>query len=297
MVGDSGAGGTRGAAPAPAAGDAAALKVLRADGTWASANDPDAIHDNVAGEIAAITEKLNPTAADYLLIEDTAAADVKKRVFVGNLPAISGTSYRQTAMAQIAVATSTTATSFPALTTIAALSNGVALPTGTINVASTTGFAAAGTLYVETTAGMQTVTYTGTTATTFTGCAGGTGTMATGGRVAAVTAQDWLTVAITTLVNAILLVRFSAHASNSNANRSIFFRLVIDGVVIAGSQVRMVAASNSGAAVIAIRISKPTAGTRKIVVQARVNANTGRIDPVGSPESEHGELVVEEVTV
>ncbi|TXH16816.1 MAG: hypothetical protein E6R03_04915 [Hyphomicrobiaceae bacterium] len=35
MVGDSGAGGTKGAVPAPAAGDAAAGKFLKADGTWA----------------------------------------------------------------------------------------------------------------------------------------------------------------------------------------------------------------------------------------------------------------------
>lgn len=34
MVGDSGAGGKAGNAPAPASGDAAALKFLRADGTW-----------------------------------------------------------------------------------------------------------------------------------------------------------------------------------------------------------------------------------------------------------------------
>lgn len=36
MVGDAGAGGTKGAAPAPAAGDAAAGKFLKADGTWAA---------------------------------------------------------------------------------------------------------------------------------------------------------------------------------------------------------------------------------------------------------------------
>lgn len=35
MVGDSGSGGTKGSVPAPAAGDAAALKFLKADGTWA----------------------------------------------------------------------------------------------------------------------------------------------------------------------------------------------------------------------------------------------------------------------
>jgi hypothetical protein len=37
MVGDSGAGGTKGAVPAPSAGDAAASKFLKADGTWATA--------------------------------------------------------------------------------------------------------------------------------------------------------------------------------------------------------------------------------------------------------------------
>jgi hypothetical protein len=36
MVGDSGSGGTKGLVPAPAAGDAAALKFLKADGTWAA---------------------------------------------------------------------------------------------------------------------------------------------------------------------------------------------------------------------------------------------------------------------
>lgn len=36
MVGDSGAGGTKGLVPAPSAGDAAAVKYLRADGTWAT---------------------------------------------------------------------------------------------------------------------------------------------------------------------------------------------------------------------------------------------------------------------
>ena len=73
-------------------------------------------------------------------------------------------------------------------TTIAAGSNGVALPTATINVASTAGFPTSGTIYVITTAGVQTVNYTGTNATQFTGCTGGTGTMNTGNAVSAVAA-------------------------------------------------------------------------------------------------------------
>jgi len=49
--------------------------------------DTTAIHDNVAGEIAAITEKVTPVSADLLIIEDSAAANVKKRVQISNLPA------------------------------------------------------------------------------------------------------------------------------------------------------------------------------------------------------------------
>jgi len=70
-----------------------------------------------------------------------------------------------------------------ASTTIAAGSNGAALPQATINVASTTGFSTSGTLHILSSGGYQTVTYTGITATTFTGCAGGTGTLATGNNV------------------------------------------------------------------------------------------------------------------
>ncbi len=68
-------------------------------------------------------------------------------------------------------------------TTIASGSNGQSLPQSTINVASTSGFASSGSLYVQTSAGYQLVTYTGITGTSFTGCAGGTGTMSTGGNV------------------------------------------------------------------------------------------------------------------
>jgi hypothetical protein len=48
--------------------------------------DAAAIHDNVAGEIAAITSKASPVAADLLLIEDSAALNAKRRATVGSLP-------------------------------------------------------------------------------------------------------------------------------------------------------------------------------------------------------------------
>ena len=47
------------------------------------ATDADAIHDNVASEISAIAAKATPIAADFLLIEDTAAANAKKSITMG----------------------------------------------------------------------------------------------------------------------------------------------------------------------------------------------------------------------
>jgi hypothetical protein len=65
------------------------------------------------------------------------------------------------------------------VTTVASGSNGAALPQATINVASTSGFASTGTIYVE----GSSVTYTGKTSTSFTGCSGGSGTIVTGDAV------------------------------------------------------------------------------------------------------------------
>lgn len=52
--------------------------------------DGTAIHDNVAGEIIAITEKVTPVSADVIIIEDSADSNNKKRVQIGNLPTGGG---------------------------------------------------------------------------------------------------------------------------------------------------------------------------------------------------------------
>ena len=48
--------------------------------------DGDAIHDNVAGEIAAIVSKGSPTGSDLLLIEDAADSNNKKKITIATLP-------------------------------------------------------------------------------------------------------------------------------------------------------------------------------------------------------------------
>jgi hypothetical protein len=62
---------------------------VEADVTDLAHTDADAIHDNVAGEIAAITAKATPVSADFLVIEDSEASNAKKSITLGDLPATS----------------------------------------------------------------------------------------------------------------------------------------------------------------------------------------------------------------
>ena len=57
-----------------------------ADDTGAGGSDSTAIHDDQAGEIAAVADKATPVAGDHLLIEDSAAANGKKDITIGSIP-------------------------------------------------------------------------------------------------------------------------------------------------------------------------------------------------------------------
>lgn len=72
-------------------------QVLTSDGAGNAAweaipaqTDADAIHDNVAGEINAVTEKVTPVNGDWVLIEDSADSNNKKKAQLGNLPGGGG---------------------------------------------------------------------------------------------------------------------------------------------------------------------------------------------------------------
>lgn len=65
------------------------------------------------------------------------------------------------------------------------------LPASTLTVASTSGFAIGGQLTVTSSAGTQTLSYTGKTATSFTGVTGGTGTVAAGATVQGSSISTW----------------------------------------------------------------------------------------------------------
>ena len=56
-----------------------------AGGSVSSAGTPTAIHSDTANEIAIIGAKATPTTADFLLIEDAADTNAKKRITIGDL--------------------------------------------------------------------------------------------------------------------------------------------------------------------------------------------------------------------
>lgn len=77
VVGDSGSGGTKGLVPAPASGDAAANKYLKADGTWATV--AGGVSDGNKGDITVsgtgATWAINAGAVTYADIQDVSATD------------------------------------------------------------------------------------------------------------------------------------------------------------------------------------------------------------------------------
>lgn len=68
FVGDSGSGGTAGLAPAPASGDAAAGKFLKADGTWEVSGPNFADGETVSGSGTAWTLAHTPNPAASLIL-------------------------------------------------------------------------------------------------------------------------------------------------------------------------------------------------------------------------------------
>lgn len=86
-------------------GETGGTKVLTEDGSGGASwqaptggTDPDAIHDNVSGEINAITSKATPVDADVMVIEDSAATYAKKKVAMSALKSFAQTGIEGTAI-------------------------------------------------------------------------------------------------------------------------------------------------------------------------------------------------------
>lgn len=72
------------------AGKQGAVTLVEADITDLVHTDANAIHKNLPAEISTVAEKTAPIAADWVLIEDSAAGNAKKKAQIGNLPGGGG---------------------------------------------------------------------------------------------------------------------------------------------------------------------------------------------------------------
>jgi hypothetical protein len=89
---------------------------------------------------------------------------------------------------------------------------------------------------------------------------------------------------------------FSGSVSATSGNRTVFFRILIDGVVKDGASFTSAAANSSGAVSIMAKAAV-AAGARVVKVQWRVSSGTAQIRPATVPDGEGAQLYVEEVSV
>lgn len=108
MVGDSGSGGSAGSAPAPASGDAAASKFLKADGTWttpAGAGTVTSVGLSMPGEFSVADSPV--TSAGTLTV--TKQTQTANEVYAGPASGSAATpAFRALAAADLPLATSST---------------------------------------------------------------------------------------------------------------------------------------------------------------------------------------------
>jgi hypothetical protein len=79
--------------------------------------DPDAIHQSTAGEIALLVEKVTPVSADLIVIEDSASGNIKKKIQLGNFSSASGRDYQNASSEGVSTTTSAVMQDKVALTT------------------------------------------------------------------------------------------------------------------------------------------------------------------------------------
>ena len=112
--------------------------------------------------------------------------------------------------------------------------------------------------------------------------------------ITSATFVDVLSASVTTLGGTKLIVTASFAISNTGANTTHHFRIVVDGVAKRGAGIRYTntPGATGGIAIVVVGVA---AGAHTVKLQARVDSGTLRIRPVTAPDDEHASLVVQEV--
>ncbi len=107
---------------------------------------------------------------------------------------------------------------------------------------------------------------------------------------------DLLTVSLTTLAGATLLIHAAASGDNTNDNMITSLRVTVDGVQKAAAGIRP---NNNfpGTGAIVVRVTGLTAALHTVKLQWHTSNNTARIRPVTLPDTNYASLLVQEVSV
>lgn len=105
-----------------------------------------------------------------------------------------------------------------------------------------------------------------------------------------------ITLTLTT-VGGDLLVNFSFSISNTNANRLLNVRVMLDGVTQGGASTRITAVDAPGSGAIVLRLTGVSAGSHTVKVQWMTASATAQCRPVtGAIDGEHANLLVQEIS-
>lgn len=104
-----------------------------------------------------------------------------------------------------------------------------------------------------------------------------------------------LSAPITIAAGGILLITFTVGATNDTKDKTNFFRVLVDGTPLRGTNIVSGIAGSGGSAAIALRVTGLAAGARSVTAEWRTDGGTARIRPVANPDGAHATLLVQEV--
>ena len=106
---------------------------------------------------------------------------------------------------------------------------------------------------------------------------------------------DLISQAVTITASGILIIHLTAAVSNSAVNKSVQFRVTVDGVSQGGFGIELKSAGVSCSGAIVVRVTGLSTGTHTIKARWQTSSGTAQIRPVGAPDTESANLLIEEV--